>query len=161
MGGLATVVAALLGLILCHVACPVLVVASTLQERHPGLLLVVGAHFAPVWSKGWPRGSCKGGGGDGGGQRREESPLVVDRNCGVESVEATAGGAGRWARRGRTVQMRVRQTVVLVCLAQQSQSACPAGEQTHLSAGVKWRMLAMSLEIAALYAPALAGRKQV
>lgn len=48
MGGLATVVAALLGLILCHVACPVVVAASTLPERHPGLPQVNGAHFAPV-----------------------------------------------------------------------------------------------------------------
>lgn len=48
MGGLATVVATLLGLVLCHVACPVLVVASTLAERHPGLPRVDGAHVAPV-----------------------------------------------------------------------------------------------------------------
>ncbi len=31
-----TIVAALLGLILCHVACPEVVAASTLPERHPG-----------------------------------------------------------------------------------------------------------------------------
>lgn len=78
MGGLATVVATLLGLVLCHVACPVLVVASTLPERHPGLPRVDGAHVAPVWSEGWPRGSCEGG-GDGAEQRRQQSRLVVGR----------------------------------------------------------------------------------
>jgi hypothetical protein len=56
MVGLAAVVAALLGLILCHVARAVLMSASSLPERHP--CLPSGAHVRTVG-----RGSFGGGGG--------------------------------------------------------------------------------------------------
>lgn len=45
---LAAVVAALLGLILRHVACPEWVAASSLPRRHPGLPRVDGAHCSRV-----------------------------------------------------------------------------------------------------------------
>jgi hypothetical protein len=129
MGGLSSVFAALLGLILCHVACPVVVAAITLPERHPGLPRVEGAHYAPVWSGDWLRGSCKSGGSGIGVCRREQSPVVVElegRRWGVvrrrRVQRAVVGESGRG--RGRAMQMRVRQPVVLVCLAAEPISVC-------------------------------------
>lgn len=81
---LAAVVAALLGLILRHVACPVLVAASSLPRRHPGLPRVDGAHFAAVWSESPPRGSCRGAGGVG-----------ARGGAGVRACEGRVGGAER------------------------------------------------------------------
>lgn len=83
---LAAVVAALLGLILRHVACPVLVAASSLPRRHPGLPRVDGAHFAAVWSESPPRGSCRGDGGGSSGARG---------GAGTGACEGRVGGAER------------------------------------------------------------------
>jgi hypothetical protein len=150
MGGLSSVFAALLGLILCHVACPVVVAANTLPERHPGLPRVDGAHYAPVWSVDWLRGSCNSGGSVFGvrevAQRREKSPLVVgvgERRRGMvrrrRVQRAVVGESGRG--RGRAMlQMRVRQPVVLVCLwGRANQRVLLAGERIHLTMGLKWR----------------------
>jgi hypothetical protein len=140
MGGLSTVVVALLSLILCHVACPVVVAASTLPERHPGL-----PRFDVPTSYRWCRGSgCEGpakaseavvGGMAGAGSSRLEWSGWQSGFDGVEARVVERAGGSRLGRE-RTVQMRARQQQSCLCVLH---GGCTAEPISHLTAGVKWR----------------------